>query len=54
MYSYLELKGIIVFLDIINYYLIIVEVNLELRGFTIFMKSSLPLHLVAPVWDLIL
>ena len=35
------------FQDIFNYYSIIVEVYLDLRGFTIFVKSSLPLHLVA-------
>ena len=33
------------FLDIIDYYSIIVEVNLEVRGFTIFTKSSLLLHI---------
>ena len=38
------MKGIIVLLDIINYYSIIIEVNLELRGFTIFTKRTLLLH----------
>ena len=37
--------------DIFDYDSIIVEVNLELRGFTKFMESSLPLHLVAQEWD---
>ena len=37
-----------------DYYSIIVEVNLELRGFTKITKSSVPLHLVTRVWDLIL
>ena len=31
-------------LNIIDYYSIIVEVNLELRGFTEFTKRTLPLH----------
>ena len=42
--NYFGLKGIIVYQDIFDYYSIVVEVNLELRGFTIFTKSSLPLQ----------
>ena len=38
---YFGMKGIIFSLDIIDYYSIIVEVNLELQGFKKLTKSSL-------------
>ena len=37
--------GIIVLLYIIDYYSIILKVNLKLRGFTEFTKRTLPLHI---------
>ena len=43
--SYFRLKGIILSRDIFDYFAIIVEVNLEIRGFTKLTKSSLLLHL---------
>ena len=45
--SYFGLKGIILSRNIFDYYLIIVEVNLGLRGFIKLNKISLLLHLVA-------
>ena len=44
IFCYLGCKGIILFLDIIDCYSIIVEVNPELRGFIKVTKRSLSLH----------
>ena len=43
----LRADGIVVLLDVIDYYLIIVKVNLKERGFTEFTKITLPLHILS-------